>query len=330
MSLLFVNCDWGTTRLRMRAIGTSPWQLLSEYRSADGTASIAAHYQGTERPPAFAAILTEGLVPLAAQQGQQLAGAPILISGMASSSIGWRELPYAKLPIPLDGTGLVCQELPPVASAMGEHRVWLISGIRSETDIMRGEETELIGLFTLPDIAALATSAVIVKPGTHSKHLRVRDGVLVDFQTHMTGELFAVLSEHSVLRHSVGEEPGEGQVVDGAEDFLAGVEHGCANPLGSALFRVRTREVLDNRPAADNRAFLSGVLIGAELAGLAQETEQTPLILAATEPLAESYRRAMEYLGLGKRLTVVRPDDVELLSARGQSRLMAQFLASKP
>jgi 2-dehydro-3-deoxygalactonokinase len=330
MPSLFVNCDWGTTRLRMRAIAVQPWQLMSEYRSGDGTASISAHYQGAERPHAFATILAEGLVPLASQQGQQLAGAPILISGMASSSIGWRELPYASLPISLNGSELVWQELPPVASVVGEHRVLLISGVRSQSDIMRGEESELIGLFTLPEVAELAASSVVIKPGTHSKHLRIRDGALVDFQTYMTGELFAVLSKHSVLKHSVGEEPAGPHVPPASEDFLAGVEHARSRPLSSAMFQVRTRDVLANLPAEGNRDFLSGVLVGAELAGLASEAERSPIVLAATEPLATSYRAALEQMGLESRLTIVPPDDVELLSARGQALLLAKVLATKP
>lgn len=330
MSSLFVNCDWGTTRLRMRAICIHPWQLLSEYRSVDGTASIAAHYQAAERPYAFATILAEGLVPLAAQQGQQIAGAPILISGMASSSIGWRELPYASVPISLDGTSLVFQELPHVVSAAGEHRVLLISGVRSQTDIMRGEETELVGLFTLPDVEKLAANAVVIKPGTHSKHLWIRDGVLVDFQTYMTGELFAVLCAHSLLQHSVGGVPSESLVAHSNEDFLAGVAHARSRPLSSAMFQVRTRDVLDNLPAAGNRDFLSGLLVGTELVGLSCEAVQTPIVLAATEPLATSYHQALIHLGLESRLTIVPPDDAELLSARGQSRLLAQFLAATP
>jgi 2-dehydro-3-deoxygalactonokinase len=308
----------------MRAISTAPWQLLTEYRSQDGTASIAAHYQGSERPHVFATILAEALVPLAAQLGTGLAGAPILISGMASSSIGWQELPYANLPLELDGSGLVCSRMPSVASALGEHPVLLISGVRSAIDIMRGEETELIGVFALPGISDLAADAVVVKPGTHCKHLRVRNKRLVDFRTHMTGELFAVLCGHSVLKHSVGQDS-SGSPSLSMEDFLAGIELGKSQPTGAALFRVRTRDVLDQVPAADNRAFLSGVLIGAELAELARESSDTPIILAATEPSAQSYHQALLHLGLESRLTVVAPDDVELLSARGQSRLLSRL-----
>jgi len=314
----------------MRAISVSPWQLLSEYRSGDGTASIAAHYQGAERPHAFATILAEGLVPLTTQQGEQLVGAPIVISGMASSSIGWRELPYASLPISLDGSGLVWQELPPVASAVGEHRVLLISGVRSQTDIMRGEESELIGLFALPDIEVITAGAVVIKPGTHSKHLRICDGVLVDFQTYMTGELFAILCGHSLLKHSVGEDSSETHVQLVSDAFLAGVEQAMCRPISSAIFQVRTRDVLDNLPAAGNRDFLSGVLVGAELVGLTSEDSRTPIVLAATEPLATHYRGALAQLGLQNRLILVPPEDVELLSARGQARLLPQFFAERP
>ncbi len=325
MPSIFVNCDWGTSRFRLRAIHATPWQLLSEYRSDDGTASIAAHHPATERPRAFEAILAAGLTPLAAEPGQTLAGAPILVSGMASSSIGWRELPYATLPQPINGAGLVWRELPPVRSVLGEHRVLLISGIRGDADILRGEETELIGIFASPGFTSLTADCLVIKPGTHSKHLRVRDGHLVDFQTYMTGELFAVLSEHSVLQHSVGEVAASSGDPAFEADFLTGVETGCRFALAAALFRVRTRQVLDSLPASANRAFLSGVLIGAELSGV-RHTKGVPIVLAATEPMATSYRRALEHLGLGNRLNAIPSEQVELLSARGQARLLQQVV----
>jgi 2-dehydro-3-deoxygalactonokinase len=141
----------------------------------------------------------------------------------------------------------------------------------------------------------------------------------------MTGELFSVLGRHSLLQHSVGEST-EPLTSLAGEDFVAGVEHAIARPLSTALFRVRTRDVLDGLPAAGNLAFLSGVLVGGELAHLVHDPAPTPLVLAATEPLATSYRLALAHLGAESRLTTVPPDDVELLSARGQSVLLSRLL----
>jgi 2-dehydro-3-deoxygalactonokinase len=184
---------------------------------------------------------------------------------------------------------------------------------------MRGEETELVGLFTMDAIAPLRCGALVIKPGTHSKHLRVEGGRLVGLETFMTGELFEVLGKASILQHSIEGKP-EDRRADASEDFRAGVRAARDLPLSAALFRVRTRQLLDHRTEPQNRAFLSGVLIGAELAYLTQARfDSVPCLLCATDPLAMPYRAALDELGLSSRVTAIPPHEVELLSARGQA-----------
>ena len=327
MPLAIVNCDWGTTRLRLRTVRLDRWQVTAEFRSLDGVASLAGTHPPADRPGVYRALLLEGLRPLIADQPELLAGAPILVSGMASSSIGWQELPYARLPLPVDGSGLTWRDLVPLESPLGLHRVVFLSGASSDVDVMRGEETELVGLFTLPQAQELADSALVIKPGTHSKHLRVRDGRLVSFQTFMTGELFDVLARHSILQHSVSDaEPGEAVLVGDA--FRHGVRAGCSLPLGAALFRVRTRQLLDHAPPGENREFLSGILLGAELGYLAQASNaEMPLVLCAATSLFAPYRAALEELGLADRLTLISPEETELLSARGQAAVWSRIAA---
>jgi 2-dehydro-3-deoxygalactonokinase len=321
MSGHFVNCDWGTTRLRLRVVDSDSLQVEAEYRSQDGVASVAQAYPAKSRPEAYRTLLVEGLSVLAASGASEIAGLPILISGMASSSLGWQELPYAKLPFAVDGTSLVWQEVDQVAGAAGDHRVLLISGVRSTSDVLRGEETELVGLFTLPAVRPLADNALVIKPGTHCKHLRVRGGALVDFQTFMTGELFDVVARHSVLQHSIAaDETAEPLAAVELEDLRAGVRTAAEVPLSAALFRVRTRQLLDGIEGRRNRAFLSGVLLGAELGYLTgDQLRDVPILMCATHPLDASYRAALEELGLENRTVPLSADDVELLSARGQA-----------
>jgi 2-dehydro-3-deoxygalactonokinase len=323
MSGMIVNCDWGTTRLRLRAIRLDPFAAVAEWCSLDGVASLARQYAGESRAPGYRAILADGLRQLTAQLGAALAGAPVLISGMASSSIGWLELPYARLPLPLEGSRLVWRELDAVESDVGSHRALLISGACTDTDVMRGEETELVGLFTLPIAQRLATGSLVVKPGTHSKHLRVESGRIIGFETFMTGELFEVLRDHSVLRHSVDAPSGSDSfsAADEAE-LRAGLRHARSTSLSAALFRVRTRQLLDNTGGERNRSFLSGLLLGSELAYLSDAPlGDVPLALCATAPIDAHYRAALEELGLKDRLTVIPPHEVALLSARGQALL---------
>lgn len=323
MSEWIVNCDWGTTQFRLRAVALPAFDVAAEVRSPDGVGSLAARHAASDRPEAYREVLAGALAQLTARIGAALRDAPVLISGMASSSIGWQELDYARLPLALDGSDLPVCELAPMASELGAHRVILISGARSQTDVMRGEETEVLGLFSVPAIHELAAGSLVIKPGTHSKHLGVQDGRIVGLQTFMTGELFDVLSRHSILRHSLAEAESEPLSPDDAQRAVcAGVRHGAATPLSAALFRVRTRELLAEQPASDNREFLSGVLLGGELAYLTEPRwAHTPLVLCAAGALAPHYRAALDELRLSDRLTAVAPADVELLSARGQAAI---------
>jgi 2-dehydro-3-deoxygalactonokinase len=284
-----------------------------------GVARLAQTCRADRRPNVYREILAAHLNALIAQAPGTLCDAPVLVSGMASSSIGWQELPYARLPLALDGSQLVSRELEPVKSILGSHRVVLISGAASEADVMRGEETELVGLFTMDAAAPLSSRALVMKPGTHSKHLSVEGGRLVGIETFMTGELFEVLGKASILQHSV-EGKSENRGEDASEDFRAGVRAARDLPLSAALFRVRTRQLLDHRTGPKNRAFLSGVLIGAELAYLTQARfDSVPCLLCATDPLAKPYRAALDELDLAARVTAIPPHEVDLLSARGQA-----------
>lgn len=296
----FVSCDWGTSTFRLRLVERG---VVGEVRTDEGVAKLAA--QGGDRAGAFRSTLARGLEKL-----QAPASFPVLISGMASSSIGWKELPYAKLPFSLDGRDAVWEKM--------DDRFYLISGLRSATDVLRGEETETLGL-----VAALGREmpfeAVFVLPGTHSKHLDVNPGGIATFRTFMTGELFDVLARQSVLRHSTD----PAAPFDRAS-FLEGVEESQRRPLPSALFRVRTRQVLDRKEIPSNTSFLSGLLIGAELGSM--RGTAVPVIVAAGERLRTSYAAAGEALGFGAGLRCV---DSEQLSVLGQNVLLQRILTGR-
>ena len=272
------------------------------------------------RPQRFRTVLQAGLRRLQGRTALPLDAVPVLISGMASASIGWCELPYARLPLALDGTGIVASQPPGEAGEVAERRILLISGARTGSDVMRGEETQVLGLFQLPLPAALAQRSLVIMPGTHSKHLWIDDCQVRDFRTFMTGELFDVISRHSILRHSIGAAPDDAAFIPPDRDaFRAGVIESQTIPLPAALFHVRTRQLLEGPSEASNRAFLSGVLIGCELASLRSEQPDRSLLLCAAPPLDQLYAVALEALELDERLTTVSPDDVARLSALGQA-----------
>lgn len=287
MGFNFTSCDWGTTNLRVRIVRDDA--VIKELRTEQGASTLKS-------PEEFRTALGTAMDTLGAAK-------PIVISGMAGSSIGWKELPYALLPFRLDGSDAVVEEIEP--------DTFLISGVRSEDDVMRGEETELLGL----EIGR--EKAVAILPGTHSKHCVLRNGAMVSFRTFMSGELHALLSYHGILRQSVG--PGWDEAA-----FLEGIDASIREPLTSSLFKVRTRSLLHGKGPESNGSFLSGLLIGSELSAL---PKGVPLILAAAGSIAAPYRLAFRALGLEGRSRILGEEESAALAVQGQRKILERCVA---
>ena len=328
----FFSCDWGTTSFRLRRVNAVDGSVVAEQREATGVRALQARYPAGDRAAraeVFAGFLREHLRGMMGNNLAALAGIPVAISGMASSSVGWRELPYARLPVGVDGAG-ISQEVFDLEFDGGSTRmpIRLISGVRTDTEIMRGEEVEIMGLFAEGRHAALAQNSIVVLPGTHSKHVRLRDRQITDFHTFLTGELFDVLATHSLLAASVGD---AGSVLplsetSAREAFLDGVRTVAENGLARGLFQTRTRTVLQNVPPAANRWFLSGLLIGAEIKDLVERAPGVPILLAAPESLSLPYELALKTLQPAERLAAVPPAEMSLASVRGQLMLLSANL----
>jgi 2-dehydro-3-deoxygalactonokinase len=301
MGTEFVGCDWGTTHFRLRHVAGG--KAVSEVKTVDGTARLADG-EG-DRAGRFRSALREGLARLGAP-----AGLPVVVSGMASSTLGWKALPYARVPFALDGRDALWEEVDP--------GVFLVSGLQTADDVMRGEETEILGAAALLG-ASLRFEAVLILPGTHSKHVDLIPGGVTGFRTFMTGELFDVLSRQSVLRHSVSPDSDLDAV-----PFIEGVKDAARLPLPAALFRVRTRQVLGRVGPESNASYLSGLLIGTELASL--QAVDSSLLLCAGQRLLGPYRAAAEALGLGRRLSVI---ESEPLAPLGQSVILDRILTGR-
>jgi len=301
---LFISGDWGTSRCRLRLVKTDSGKIIDGIESDQGAQVIAARANsGEERAGLFNAELTEMIRNLQKSANKSLAGIPVVLSGMVGSTIGWRTVPYADLPIGLDGGGLRVEELEPVllADSSIPNPVLLISGLATINDILRGEESEVIGVMQEADYTDFHKQAILILPGTHSKHVTVINDEIVDFQSHMTGEMLAVLSRHSVLRHSLPETPGD--IIPDA--LRAGVEASQSGGLTSTLFSIRARQVLYDTAPDGNWSFLVGVLLGTELGGLKQLSDDYLILLCAGDRHRLSYSLALEYLGLADKVTTV-------------------------
>lgn len=209
---------------------------------------------------------------------------------MASSTIGWLELPYTRLPLTLDGSNLRLERVDWSAPSTISS-TQLVSGAASENDMMRGEETEAIGLMQL--VSSQPPNLLLILPGTHSKHLTIQHEKVTAIRTYMTGELYEVLARHSVLRASVGL-----SAELSLPAFSEGVECVRTNGLPASLFQTRTRQVLQGHSPENNAAFLSGLVIGAELLALAQTEGALPIFLGGSGAVRPLYAQAANVLEL--------------------------------
>lgn len=274
---MFLSCDWGTSRFRLRLVDAH-LHIIADHESDDGIQTIAARHDADGRGAAFEAVLNSGLEKVGANNCPEL---PLVISGMASANIGWRPLPYAEAPTPVDGSGLRYEDM-----RQGKRRIRLLSGLRTADDVMRGEETEVVGLHLAGHLGD--KDCTLLLPGTHSKHVRVASGNITGFSTFLTGELYGLLMRDSTLRTDAPD-------VFNIAAFAAGVE--TTNELGmsAALFRTRSRYLLHAHPAAASGSFLSGVLVGAEIASLVPH-QPRQVVIASTSTTGALYAEACRIL----------------------------------
>ncbi|MCZ8148629.1 MAG: 2-dehydro-3-deoxygalactonokinase, partial [Roseomonas sp.] len=168
-------------------------------------------------------------------------------------------------------------------------------------DVMRGEETKLVALAD----ALGAGAHLACLPGTHSKWARIEAGRIAHFTTHMTGEAFAALSQHTILARTSAEGP------DRPEAFARGVARARqGGGLLHHLFGARTLHLMDRLEPAETRSFLSGLLIGHEIVAALAETGATRVELVGAAGLAALYADALRLSGVA-----VRPHAPDLVAA---------------
>lgn len=312
----FLSCDWGTSSFRLRLVEAPALTTIAAVRAGSGIAATWQAWQSaglqapTERWRFYIDQIKPAIQSIELQAGRLTEAIPLIISGMASSSIGMMELPYGKLPFTTDGRGVLTHLEP--ANADLPHDVLLISGIRSTDDVMRGEETQLIGC--IAGNANAATEGTFIFPGTHSKHIQVKDGEVTDFQTFMTGELFDLLRRHSILKDAVAAPEGSAQPALN-NSFNEGVVAGANGNLLHTAFRVRTNQLFGHLSKTENLDYLSGLLIGAELQSLRAAAGH--IYLCGGAHLEKHYATALDVLGLMQRSTVLPAQWIEEAVIRG-------------
>jgi 2-dehydro-3-deoxygalactonokinase len=309
---LFFSCDWGTSAFRLRLVNAENGKILSEIKTDQGIAVTFNSWKQlgkkeNNRIIFYQGYLFEQVKKIATSFKEPGNNVPIVLSGMASSSIGMTELPYKELPFSADGSDLIVHTIE--NSDERKYKIIIISGARSEVDVMRGEETILAGC----DISKNETEQLFIFPGTHSKHITVKNGFVKSITTYMTGELFDLLSNKSILSASVKKNDLQQDI--SLQHFADGVIEGISSNILSSLFHVRTNQLFDNVKAEQNYHYLSGLLIGHELKDVA-ENKSIAITLVCSEGLRLAYTEALSILKLSDQLHYKNADDALIKGQR--------------
>lgn len=319
-----LSCDWGTSTFRLRLVDFTNLKILAESKSNQGVAVINELWKKRknanphERNSFFLNFIQEHILKLT-KDDSILKGVPLIISGMASSSIGMLNLPYGFIPFQTNGKGIKSHWLE--KSKGFNHPILLISGIRSENDVMRGEETQLIGVMnSLKDRKA---KKLFIFPGTHSKHIIVENEQVTSFKTLMTGEYYHLLATKSILSYSV-EQTKDLNKKKNTNSFIRGVKQAIGSNLLNSSFWVRTNELFGEFTKEENLEYLSGLIIGTELMELPHQN-LGKVYLCCSSNLKNRYETALIALGI-EEVQVFPAQQLDEAVILGQYQIFKQFL----
>ena len=262
----FIAVDWGTTNRRAWRIAGGT--VEQEFEDGRGVLSVAK--------PDFPAAVAE--------VRERLGDHPMLMAGMIGSTRGWVEAAYVPCPAGLDEVSAALTWAEPARTA-------IVPGLsnRDPPDVMRGEEVQILGAVAAGLIPA---NCIVCHPGTHNKWAVVADGKLARFRTVMTGEMFSLLKEHSILSDLLTDDMG----ID--EAFRAGVSQGVGGrALTAELFSVRAGVLLGRRRKEDATDFTSGLLIGADVAASLGEAGDGEVFVMGRPDLTRLYAAAIAIAG---------------------------------
>ena len=270
----WIAADWGTTHMRAWAIGEED-NVLAFRESNEGMKDL----QQNEFEPVLLRLIESWL--------DDTKVTTVMACGMVGAKQGWVETPYLKTPcVPIDNNQLT------TANTLDKRiKVHLVPGVMQNhpADIMRGEETQIAGFINKNQ----DFNGVVCLPGTHSKWVNIDEGQIISFKTFMTGELFGVITNHTLIRHSTSI---KGWIQESFED---GIHEGFNNPglIASNLFSLRAESIVNNLGRDQARSNLSGLLLGVELNGAQSYWKNNDVTLIGSELLSNNYNQGLKVLG---------------------------------
>ncbi len=316
---LFIAGDWGTSNLRL---------YLCEYKPAPGGKGASDHNKTTSKildtrfGPGISQITNdfEDKFFNLAQDWLNLHGAlPVLLSGMIGSTLGWKDAPY--LSCPVDAKQIADGRVQFEARGI---QFSILAGLRTRNplgtpDVMRGEELQMLGWLRSQEIAV--KRKLFALPGTHNKWTLVEDGVITNFLTAFTGELFSLLRSNSILVT-------EDNTISFNTDVFMDAVHNVAKmgqaQLVHALFSTRSKQVLGEMASTDALSYLSGLIITADIMGAKDLFGETDSVTIIGEPtLAQHYAKVFDHFGVNN--DCCNPADIAIA---GYEAIFEQLLLS--
>lgn len=312
----FLSVDWGTTNFRLRLVEKSSQLVIERNFAEHGIGELHSQWQheGGDRENFFLHFLKSRISDLFTEIPDQIT---IVVSGMASSELGIRPLPYGALPLTNEGKGIFFEII--------NHEIFpgallLVSGVCSGSDIMRGEEVQLLGLL---DYVKPRGNIIFILPGTHSKHALFDGNKITGFTTFMTGEFFKVIQEHTIIAKSIEKPPPDFTDMKAFENGVYESREGIS--LLNSVFKVRVQEVIGKMDKSENYHYLSGLLIGEELKAL-QNLAFDNIYICGEPTIVKYYADAIKIFGLEKKAVIFSGDIIEKAVIRGHLKLIENSL----
>ena len=270
----YIAADWGTTNRRGYRIGPTG-ECEAEFEDGKGITNV---------PPG-------GFPAAVAELRDRLGDLPLVLAGMVGSNRGWVEAHYVPCPA---GPGTLARRL----TVIEEERAVIVPGLSiledGHADVMRGEEVQLFGAVTT---GLIPKDCSVCHPGTHNKWVVLNGGQVMRFRTVMTGEMFNLLREKSILSQWLDTEVSPGAA------FTKGVVRGLEGQAVTAeIFGVRAGILLDQIAPEDAAAFTSGLLIGADVrTGLGLHDGHDEIVVMGRPELTRLYSAALAEAGQRSR-----------------------------
>ncbi|HBT93714.1 MAG TPA: hypothetical protein DEB23_05570 [Chitinophagaceae bacterium] len=326
-------CDWGTTSFRLRLTNLKA-DVIAETHSEKGILFFHNQWLSQNddnldrRFDYYLQYIQSQIREIHHGLEIDIATLPLVISGMAISSIGMINMPYENLPFSVAGTtGFECRIQKNGAPII------LVTGVCSSDDIMRGEETQLIGLYDTPELnKILPDSGIFVLPGTHSKHISVSDKNIISIKTFITGELFHILRGNGTLAKSIAfQNEDRNANPDNQMAFIKGIHESKNGSLLNNLFQVRVNDILNKLNKEQNFYYLSGLLIGSEFDYLKKEpilSATNKLVVCCSQNFIPYYTTVLKELGLIEDAIFIPPALFDKATVVGQLTTYKKYFQS--